>query len=339
MEGIKKILEALIHIGTVSGYESNAEKYLSGLSGFDSCERDSLGSFVLTKKSLKENAPKLLIDAHLDTVGFMVTDIKEGGFLKVVNVGGLDTRVLPATEVVIYGKKEIYGIITSTPPHLKRERNKLPKIEELMIDTGYTKEELKELVDIGDPVAYKPRLDTLQNDYVAANSLDDKACCAAAIDAIMSVDKKDLAYDVYLAISAEEEVGKAGPARVAFALRPDIAIITDVNFARGEGIEAYQSIECQKGPSVSISAVCDRRLTRNIISLAKEKNISHQIICEPSYTGTNNEDISISGIGVRTSVVSVPLKHMHTPSEVVSLKDLKSLSDLLKAVMVAKEEL
>ncbi|MBQ7906828.1 MAG: M20/M25/M40 family metallo-hydrolase [Clostridia bacterium] len=339
MEGIKKILESLVHIGTVSGYEPMAEKYLCGLSGFDKIERDSLGSFVLTKKSLKENAPKVLIDAHLDTVGFMVTEIKEGGFLKVVNVGGLDTRVLPATEVIIYGKKEIYGVVTSTPPHLKKGGNKLPEISELMIDTGYTKDVLCELVELGDPVAYKPRLDCLLNDYVCANSLDDKACCAAAIDAVMNTDKKDLTCDVYLAISAEEEVGKAGPARVAFGVQPDFAIITDVNFARGEGIENYESIESQKGASVSISAVCDRTLTRNIISLLKKENIPHQINCDPSYTGTNNEAISISGIGVRTSVISVPLKSMHTPSEIVSLKDLKSLSNILKAIITTKEEL
>ncbi|MBQ7353446.1 MAG: hypothetical protein IJW54_05520 [Clostridia bacterium] len=338
MEKIKERLKSLCALGTVSGHERLIDVLTGEEKAFlDKIEYDKIGSLLLVKKSNKPNAKKILIDAHIDIVGFMVTEVLEGGFLRFVNIGGLDTRVLPSTHVCVFGKEKINGVITSTPPHLRVGGVKVPKIEELLIDTGIPTDELKELVSIGDIAMYKPYFTELQNNYVCAVGLDDKSCACAILDFITSVDKGELEYDVYASLSAQEETGKCGPARLAFDIDPDIAITTDVNFASGEGIKERESIECEKGASVDISSLTNRSLTRNIIKLLKDKGIEFQLVCEPSYTGTNNDALSISGKGIRTALMSIPLKAMHSPSEIVNLKDIKSLSRMLKAVCCAKE--
>lgn len=336
MENIKNTLIELCREMTVSGYEYRAEEKIREMCGdiFDEIRCDPMGNFVLMKKSKLQNAPKLLIDGHFDTVGMMVTDIKKDGFLSVVNVGGLDTRVLPATELTVYGKKEIYGLITSTPPHLRRAgADSMPKLEELYIDTGYSKEELEKIVSIGDPVGYRYVFTEMNDNYVTTSGLDDKACVCGIIEAIRDIDVNQLKYDVYVTISAQEETGKNGSARAAFGIEPDIAIITDVNFASGDGTPEYECIKCKGGASVDISSLTDKVLTRGIIKLLSKKGIKHQIICEPGRTYTNNEGVLVSGHGVRTAVLSVPLKNMHTPCETVNLEDIKSLKEILIAVM------
>lgn len=336
MEKIKKTLYALCEQMSVSGFEYLAENKIRELCGdiFDSIEKTPLGSYVLIKKCGKENAKKMLIDAHFDTVGMMVTDIKKGGFLTVVNIGGLDTRVLPACEVTVHGNRDIYGLVTSTPPHLRKlGASTVPSMKEIYIDTGYDKEELEKIVSVGDAVSYRFIFTEMANGYVTTSGLDDKACACGVIEAMREIPREELAYDIYVTISSQEETGKNGSARAAFGIEPDIAIITDVNFAKGDGTPDYECIKCGQGASVDISALTDKTLTRSILKLLKDKGVKHQIICEPGRTYTNNEGLLISGSGVRTAVLSVPLKNMHTPCETVNLKDIISLKEILGAIV------
>ena len=332
MEKIKEILEALCKEMTVSGFEYKAEKGIRELckNTFDEISSTPMGTFVLVKRCGKENAPKMLIDAHLDTVGMMVTDIKKGGFLSFAPIGGLDPRVLPATEVTVYGTEEIYGIITSTPPHLRKAgADSVPQIKEMYIDTGYTEEALKEKVSIGDPVGYRYKLTEMGEGYVTASGLDDKACVCAVLYAMANIDRSKMMYDVYVTVSSQEETGRNGSARASFEIDPDIAIITDVNFAHGDSTPEYESIKCKAGASVDVSSLTDRGLTRGIISMLKKKGIKHQVICEPGRTYTNNEGIMVCGREIRTAVLSIPLKNMHTPCETVNLKDIESMAEIL----------
>ncbi|MBO5287319.1 MAG: M20/M25/M40 family metallo-hydrolase [Clostridia bacterium] len=341
MDNIRITLRTLCQEMTVSGYEYRAERMIRELCSpfFDEIKMDHLGNFVMIKKSGKENAPKILLDAHFDNVGMMVTSIENGGFLGITSIGGIDTRVLPATEVTVYGAKEIYGIISSTPPHLlKGGSGTAPGISELWIDTGYSKEELEKYVEIGDIVGYRNKYTELHNNFVTSAGLDDKACVCGIIEAMRLVDASKLSYDVYVTISAQEETGKCGSARATFGLNPDIAIITDVNFARGDGSPDHETIVCGEGVSVDISSATDRRLTRNIIKLLTEVGIAHQLICEPDCTYTNNERLLVNGLGTRTAVISIPLKSMHTPSETVKLEDIVSLRDVILAILYADKE-
>ncbi|MBR7101330.1 MAG: M20/M25/M40 family metallo-hydrolase [Clostridia bacterium] len=332
MEFIKDALNRLCSMMTVSGYEKKSKNDISDLASpiFDEISEDSFGNITLVKRSCKANAKRLMIDAHFDTVGMMVTDIHEGGFLSVINIGGLDTRILPSAEVSIYGKERIYGIVSSVPPHLKKDKkSSVPKIEELYIDTGYSKEKLEELVRIGDPVVIEGGYTELLNGFVAAKYLDDKACLCGALDAVRRMDKERLNYDIYVTVSAQEETGKCGASLCAYSIKPDFAIITDVNFGAVDKDNEYETVKCGEGAAVDVSALADRKLTRGVIKYLKEKNVSHQRICEPSYTYTNNDLVSVTGLGIKTLLLSVPLRSMHTPVETLCLKDIKSLADII----------
>lgn len=341
MNELTQMLRELCEIPSVSGTEGGAKSHLLALAEpfFDEVREDRLGNFIFIKKSQRTNAPRLMLDAHLDEVGMMVSEIHEGGFLSVVAVGGLDTRVLGATEVTIHGKREIYGIITSTPPHiLEKGEKSVPQMTELYIDTGYSKKELEELVRVGDTVDFRAKLTEIANNRVIGKSLDDKACVCALLTVAMLCESSRLMYDLYVTVSAQEETGKAFARFAALDIQPDIAIVTDVNFASGEGIREGDSIEVGKGASIDISAITDIMLTRRVMALLDAQKIPYQRICEPSRTSTNADAISKTGKGARTLVMSIPLASMHTPCELVCLDDIVSMARILLEIAYTPSE-
>ncbi len=339
MEKIKGILKTLLACPTVSSRESSEFKTLNELCApyFDLIECDNVGNIILTKLSGKDDAKKLYIDAHFDVIGLMVTKVHKNGFLSVTNIGGVDARILPSSEVTIHGKKDIYGVVVSTPPHLKGEDKSVPKIDKILIDTAYKDDTLKDVVSIGDLISINGEYMETQNGYVVSSYLDNRSCGASCIHAIMNTERKDLEYDVYLAISASEETGRMLSRVSLFNIEPDIVITTDVNFAKEPDVEKRHSLECKKGPSVDISALTDRDLSRSIIRLAKENGIPCQVVVEPMGTGTNNDALSITGKGARYAVLSLPLKSMHTTCESVNLEDVLNLSKLLSLIAKTKE--
>lgn len=327
MEKIRELLKKICFLPTVSSRELDYKSELFALAGdcFDEMYEDSFGDLVLVVKSKKPSAPRLMIDAHFDVVGFMVSKVHEDGFLSISPIGGVDTRVLGASGAMVYGKERVEGVFTSTPPHLLKNSKSLPGIEDIYIDCG----ENASLVEVGDIATYKPHFTELLNNRVSATGLDDKACVCAMLDMAMHIDKERLNYDVYIVISAQEETGKGGARFIAYDIKPDIAIVTDAFFARGEDIENCDSIEMGEGAYIDASAVTDVFLTRGIIKALSAREIKLQVACEPSRTHTNNEAISIAGAGVRTALLGVAVEGMHTPSEIVSLEDIKSLSGAL----------
>ncbi|MBR2024356.1 MAG: hypothetical protein IKA02_00945 [Clostridia bacterium] len=339
MKDIKAVLKALCSCPTVSGRENTEFKAINALASpyFDLIESDNLGNIILTKLSGKENAKKLFIDAHFDVIGLIVTKIHENGFLSVHNVGGIDLRTLPSSEVTIHGKEEVYGIVVSTPPHLSGGKTTVPEIESVLIDTGYKKEELEKIVSVGDTVTINGEYMEMENGYIMSSYLDNRSCGATCIHAIANTDRKDLEYDVFISLSAGEEIGRMETRVASFNIEPDIVITTDVNFAKEPGVEARHSIECKKGPSVDISALTNRDLSRGIINLAKKNGIPCQVVVEPTGTGTNNDILAITGKGAKTVVMSLPLKSMHTSCECVNVKDMEYLSILLSLIAKTKE--
>lgn len=339
MKELKELLYKLCLMDAVSGREKEWEKGLLELASpiFDEAYSDKFGSLVFIKRSTRENTPKLLIDAHFDKIGMMVSSITENGFLGVTAVGGLDRRILPASEVKIHASRDLYGVIASIPPHISK-KNDVPEISDIYIDTGLDKNTLKELVSIGDYVTLTGEFQELLNDRVTCAGLDDKACLTAILDMVSRADKSKLCFDIYVTASAQEETGKNGARLVAYSIKPDIAIATDVNFAFSEGLDTYNTIEMGKGACVDISATTDRRLTKSILRLCEQRGIPYSPICEPSRTGTNADGISVCGEGIKTALLGVPLRAMHTPSEVVSLRDISSLSKILEAVACTEKE-
>lgn len=339
---LKELIIELCSLMSISGHEAHDKDKLMSLTKgiFDEVYIDNVGSFVFVKKCGRENAPKILIDTHLDEIGMMVTGYSDGGFLRITNIGGVDGRILQAGEVIIYGKETVYGVIGSTPPHLKKptDGDKLKSVNELYVDTGYTTDEIKGIAPLGTPVGFKPIYTELQNGRLSGKAFDDKACGASAIFALANVEASELAGDVYFLFSVQEEVGPASlGARVgAYAIKPDYALVMDVTHASIPEVKAHKEIALDSGVSISMSPVTDKKLTRATMALCKEKEIKYTVSVDASSTGTNANDIGLTYAGVPQVLVSVPIKNMHSACEVLSLADFKSLSDLTREFVTSE---
>ena len=338
---LKELIISLSGVMSVSGNERRGGEELKKLIGgvFDDYKTDALGNHLFIKKCGRPNAPRILVDTHFDEIGMMVTGIKEGGFVSVTNIGGVDTRILPASEVVIYGKEPVYGVFAAKAPHLSTaaDMEKLTPLSEMLIDTGYTKEELEELCPLGTPVGFKPIYADLLNDRLAGKAFDDKACGACAIFGIDAVQRRDLAGDVYFLFSAFEETGMTGARVAGFGLRPDYALVLDVTHASVPEAKDRYLPEFGSGVAVAASPITNRRLTRMVTDLCKNGNIPFTVDACPGSTGTNANVLGISAEGIPTALCSLPLKSMHTSAEVLSLDDARALSRVVSAFIKSKE--
>ena len=338
---LKELIISLSGVMSVSGNERRGGEELKKLIGgvFDDYKTDALGNHLFIKKCGRPNAPRIVVDTHFDEIGMMVTGIKEGGFVSVTNIGGVDTRILPASEVIIYGKEPVYGVFAAKAPHLSTaaDMEKLTPLSEMLIDTGYTKEELEELCPLGTPVGFKPIYADLLNDRLAGKAFDDKACGACAIFGIDAVQRRDLAGDVYFLFSAFEETGMTGARVAGFGLRPDYALVLDVTHASVPEAKDRYLPEFGSGVAVAASPITNRRLTRMVTDLCKNGNIPFTVDACPGSTGTNANVLGISAEGIPTALCSLPLKSMHTSAEVLSLDDARALSRVVSAFIKSKE--
>ncbi len=341
MPEYKKLLREAMAIPTVSGFEKRGAERFAKIVGeyFDDVRIDRIGNLILTKKCGAEDAPRIMLDAHFDEVGMVVSEILDGGFLRVVPAGGLDTAILSSTEVTVYGKEPVYGLFSVTPPHLmtKEDADKLPKLGEMMIDTGYDKNELSRIVSVGDPVGYRATGCDLGSDTVAGRGFDDKSCAAALICAVADASPEELAGDVFVVLSTREETGGGGALAAAREIDPDFAVVTDVNYARAPGVDAKESGLRGGGPMVSLSAVTTRRLTAQILEIAEKNGIPVQTVVEASGTGTNATPLMLADGGLPLAVVSLPLGGMHTYSETLSLADADRFIKLIRAVVASRD--
>ena len=334
-----KIID-LSSVMSVSGFEKRATDTLYATIGkdFDEIKTDPVGNHIFIKRCNKKDAPTCLVDAHFDEVGMMVTDILDGGFLKFTQIGGLSLSVLQAADVIIYGKQTLRGVITSTPPHLCDSSDKLAAIEDLLIDTGYSKEALEEIAPVGTPVGFAPVYSEMLSGTIVGKSFDNKACGAVCAEAIASIDRSDLPCDVALMLSSFEETSRlGGVASGVYALDPDYAVVTDVNLARVPDTKNYETVPMFEGISIAVSTATDRALTLASERLCKEKNIPHTMTAAPSSTGTNSPTVNLTGRGIPVVDIGLPLKNMHTYNETISLNDAESLYSFIREFVMSKE--
>ena len=331
---LKELMLSLCSLMSISGHEWKSHKKLKEIVGehFDEIKEDAVGNIIFIKRCGRENAAKIMIDAHFDEIGMIVTAIHEGGFLSVTSIGGLDEAILQASDVMIYGKETLRGVIASTPPHLQKaeDEKKLTEIPALLIDTGYEKEELEELVTLGTPVGFAPRYTDLLGENICGKSFDDKACAAAAIYGLANTPKDELAADVYLQLSCHEETVRIGGAAVgAFSVAPDYAMVIDVNLAEVPDVPKHETVDYCAGVSVAISAITDRKLTNMTMALCSEREIKYTRVAAPSSTGTNTPVMNLAGRGVPTVDIGLPLKNMHTYNETLNMSDMRELARLV----------
>ncbi|GHU38505.1 endoglucanase [Clostridia bacterium] len=317
---------------------------------FKSVSFDSFGTVHAVIGSVKENPKRILFDAHIDQVGLVVTEILDGGFLRVAPLGGIDRAVLAASEFYVFTKgdtpfdfspeRKIIAVAVSVPPHLRKGKSdELPPIDEIYLDTGYPLDELRELITIGSPAVFVNRFTKLENGLYASPAFDDRLAAAAIIIAAKKICEAESDAEIHVILSAREETSGAGAKTTGFSVKPDFAVALDVGFAKDPGVDYAGSFCIGKGPGISVSSALSVKLTEKITAIAKRENIKLQVAAEGASTDTNADTYAVAGCGIPAALVSVPLRNMHSPSEVCSLSDVEEAATLLVAIANHADEL
>jgi len=337
---LKELIISLSSLMSITGYERYSTNDLNGMIGhfFDESYTDRIGNHIFVKRCGKENAPKILVDCHYDEIGMMVTGIKNGGFLTVTSVGGVDTRLLPSSEVVIYGKEIIKGVFASTPESMKKGGDdSLKTIDQLVIDTGYSKEELEEICPLGTPVGYKGEYVELMGRKLVGKGFDDKACGACAVWGIQNTLPSDMVADVYFVFATREEIGCVGTGPATFDINPDYAIVLDVTNSWIPEMTGMKWTAVGTGISIDISPVTNRKLTKMTVKLCEEKGIKYTLRASPGSTGTDANATGTVRDGIPTVLCSLPLRNMHTAKELLSLDDAEALAGIVSEFIKSEE--
>ncbi|MBQ9850634.1 MAG: M20/M25/M40 family metallo-hydrolase [Clostridia bacterium] len=323
------MLEALCSAKGVSGAENEAAVAVSEMLGrFMPVKTDALGSVTGRKEG---KGPHILLDAHLDQIGLIVTAIDDSGFLKFAKCGGADRRVLAAAEVTVHGRENIFGVVTSTPPHLAKpdDATKALPFDEMAIDIGMKKEEAEKLVSLGDRVTFNGKYLPLLGNRVSSPSIDDRAGVAAVLRCLEILEEKGVDCNLSVMFSVQEETGGSGAQTSAFTAKADEAIAVDVSFASAPSVSSEKYASLGKGTMIGFAPSLDYKMSRTLESIAKRENIPYQPEVMGGKTGTNCDEIQVSGRGVRTALLSVPLRNMHTACEVCDLDDIENTARLM----------
>ncbi len=322
-----ELLKQLCLLDGTSGDEGAVREFvISQIKNHCEYKVDNLGNIIAFKKGKNTPSKKVLIDAHLDEVGLIITHIEKDGFLRFKTVGGIDTAALMFRRVLIGGKT--LGVIGGKPVHLCEgdERKKLPDTDSLYIDIGVaTDKEAKEMVSVGDCAVMSSDF-TRTSDKILAKALDDRVGCLVLIDLL----KQDAEYDFYASFSTQEEVGLRGAGVVAFTVEPDSAIVIDGTTAADIADVSSSKQVCRQGAGAVVSFMDGATsYDREYYNAALNSGISAQSKCAVAG-GNNSGAIHLSRGGVRTVARSVPCRYIHTAGSVCDMRDVKAVRDLSK---------
>lgn len=323
------LLKSLCLIDGISGDEYAVRNFIiNEIKDFCEFRVDNLGNVICFKKGKKAAAKKIMLDAHTDEVGLIITSVTDKGYLKFKTVGGINTSTLLFRKVVINGKTS--GVIGGKPFHLLGDdRKKAPKADSLYIDIGaQSREEALKLVSIGDSAVIPSEFEIL-GECVKSKALDDRIGCLVLIQLLKEYDQ----YDFYATFTVQEEVGLRGAKTAAFAVKPDVAIALDSTTAADIAGNSPDSFVCTQGKGAVVSfmdnaTVYDKKLYQAALSSG--------ILCQPkcAVTGGNNAGgIHLSGEGVRTLAISAPCRYIHSANSIVNVKDIESMLSLTRYML------
>lgn len=326
---MEKILTALCESGTVSGNELVDLEVIRQLLPFAKIETDYNNNIIATIGNA-DSDDVILLDAHNDRIGFVVSYIDDEGFIKVSTCGGIDRRVLLGSDVTVIGKKPLNGIVCCLPPHLSDGgEDKAPSADRIYIDTGISKSELENIVTLGDKVIVNSKPKKLIGTRFTAGSLDNKAGVASLVRVAELLKDKKLSCCVKLLLSSQEETGFLGSRTASFAIKPSCAIVVDVSFATQPAVSPEKCGELSKGPMIGFAPILDREMFSKLKNIAQQNDIPYQLEIMSSTTGTNADAITTTASGIRTALISIPLRNMHTQAEIVDMADIEKTAELI----------
>lgn len=331
---MNELLQRLLSVAAPSGYETEIQTvFANEVARFvDSVEEDVMGNVIALRKGPK-GSPRVMLSAHCDEVGFLISNIDDNGFLYVQEIGGIDTDLLPGRKVDIHTEKGIVaGIIGKKAIHLtKEEEKKKLEVSDLWIDiAASSKEDAEKIVQIGDNVTYTKDTVFYENGMVASPSIDDRIGLWTLVETAKMLAGKPLKFSVYFVSSCQEELGARGAKTAADHIHPEVGIAIDVTHATDyptADTKVSGCIQLGKGPVITMGPNINQGVCRQLKRAAAELQVQYEAIARP--TGTDANVIQLSSCGVKTGILSIPCRYMHTPYEMVSLDDAKEAARLL----------
>lgn len=327
------VLRQLSEAAGVSGYEGEVGTLVAEQFGAftEEVSTDRMGNVIALKRGEGQgDRPRVMLAGHMDEIGLIVTQLKEG-FLRFTTVGGIDPRVLLGQEVIVHGRQDLSGIIGSRPPHVLplAERQIPRRTEDLFIDVGLSEAELDDAVQVGDFITIQRSLIELKNGWVAGKALDDRAAVAAIWFCLSELSRLRHQWDVYAVATVQEEVGLRGAITSTYGVAPLIGIAVDLGFGAAPGQPEGASIQMDKGPAIALGGNIHPEIHRRLVNVAQELEIPHQIEAIPGRTGTDAWAMQVTREGIPTALLSIPSRYMHTSVETLVVRDIERTGRLL----------
>jgi putative aminopeptidase FrvX len=326
-----------------------------GISGYEAPVRDivrqefahhsqvrvtKMGSVVGVRHgSGPEPRHKVMLSAHMDEIGLMVTGI-EKGFLRITRVAGSDARVMLGQEVVVHGQRELAGVVGSRPPHVltPEERDRVTPFDKLFVDVGLPEAQVKRLIRVGDLISIQREACELKGGFFSGKALDDRASVAAVAVCMEALAALQHQWDVLAVATVQEETTFLGAATSAYDIAPDMAIAIDVTFGDQNGVSGDRTVGMGKGPAIGIGPNFHPRLVKALADMAGKLEMPYQMDPTPGHSGTDAWPIQVAREGIPTALLSIPLRYMHTPVETVSLKDVERTGRLMAEFIASLDD-
>ena len=333
MTDILPFLKSLISVSGLSAYEGPVERLIEEKWKplVDEISVSRLGSLQALKRGKgKGKRPRIMIATHMDAIGLMVSSITDG-LLHLHEIGGIDARILPGTPVIVHGKQELRGVIVIPPLKTlpEKDRDETIKLQHLLVDVGLLPSQVARLVRVGDLVSFDSRSAELAGETLSGHSLDNRASVAALTVCLEELQTKVHSWDVWAVASAQEEETLGGAVTSAFEVRPDLAVAIDVTFAKGPGATGWETFPMGKGPTLGWGANLHPFLYRQFKELADKLEIPVSMDMTPTHSGTDAYAMQVAREGIPTMVLGIPMRYMHTPVEVIAIKDVLRVGRLL----------
>lgn len=343
MDDLLPFLKSLLEVSGLSAYEAPARRLIEARWAplADELHVSRAGSLhALKKGSGASPRPALLAAAHMDAIGLMVKGV-QAGFLRIASMGDVDVRLLPGTPVRVHAAGgDLPGVVALPSARLlpESQRGHFPSLEYLFVDTGLTAAQVQRRVKTGDLVSLDTQPLELAGGVLSGHSLDNRASAAALTLALEELRRRSHVWDVWAAATVQEETTLAGASTSAFSLRPDLAVVLDVTFARGPGTEqGWDSFPLDSGPTLGLGPVVHPALHRRFRQAAERAEIPFSVEPIPEVSMTDADALQITAGGIPCMVLGIPLRYMHSPVEAVCLRDIERAGRLLAEFIVSLE--
>jgi len=272
----------------------------------------------------------IMLATHMDEIGLMVAGVKHG-FIHLVALGGVDARILPGQEVIVHGRRDLPGLVASTPPHLLKaaERHKVVPLDQLWIDVGLPARQAEQLVRVGDLISLRRSVIELKNGLLAGKAFDNRASITAVAVCLEQLQQTQHHWDVLAVATVQEETSFLGATSSAFALQPDVAIVIDVTFATQHNATDVETFVLDKGPTINVGPNIHPKMVQGLRAAAKRLELDTRLEPLTGHSGTDGWAIQVAREGIPTGIVAIPIRSMHTPVETVAIADLERTGRLL----------